>query len=92
MPLGRPHSKDYPEKYKNSFELYQLTQPQAPIGGPLADQDAAYLEWAITQQQDGFEKGEIITIGALAEGLEKSRTIASKGVEQLVAKGMLARP
>jgi hypothetical protein len=92
MPLGRPHSKDYPEKYKNSFELYQLTQPQLPVGSHLADQVAAYLEWAITQQQDGFEKGEIINIGALAEGLEKSRNIASKGVEQLVAKGMLARP
>jgi len=68
MPLGRPHSKDYPEKYKNSFELYQLTQPPVPAGSPMADQVAAYLEWAIIQQQDGFEKGEIINIGALAEG------------------------
>ncbi len=91
MPLGRPHSKDYPEKYKNSFELYQLTQPQPPAGSPMADQVAAYLEWAITQGQAGFEKGEIINIGALAEGLGKSRNIASKSVEQLVAKGMLGR-
>ena len=91
MPLGRPHSKDFPEKYKNSFELYQLTQPPAPAGSPLADQVAAYLEWAIAQEQAGFEKGEIISIGALAKGLGKSRNIAAKGVEQLVTKGMLAR-
>ena len=29
MSLGRPHSNDNPEKYKDSFELYRLTQPQA---------------------------------------------------------------
>jgi len=57
----------------------------------MADQVAAYLEWAITHKQGGFEKGEIISIGALAEGLGKSRNIASKSVEQLVAKGLLGR-
>ncbi len=91
MPMGRPHSNDYPEKYKTSFELYQLTQPQPPPGSAMADQVAAYLEWAITHKQDGFAKGEIISIGALAEGLGKSRNIASKSVEQLVAKGLLGR-
>ena len=60
MALGRPHSKDYPGKYKDSFELFRLTQPKAPSGTTLADQIAAYLEWAITQKQAGFEKGEII--------------------------------
>ncbi|MEN8005854.1 MAG: hypothetical protein ABFS42_02520 [Candidatus Krumholzibacteriota bacterium] len=91
MTLGRPHSKDYPEKYRDSFALYQLTQPQTQAGSTLADQVAAYLEWAITEKQAGFEKGEIISIGALAEGLGKSRNTAAKGVEQLVAMGMLAR-
>jgi hypothetical protein len=89
--LGRPHSNDYPEKYKGSFELYLLTQPQPAAGTTLADQIAAYLEWAISQKQDGFEEGQIISIGAMAEGLGKSRNTAAKSVEQLVAKGMLAR-
>jgi hypothetical protein len=91
MSLGRPHSNDYPEKYKNSFELYRLTQPKPTPGTTLADQIAHYLEWAISQKQDGFAKGEIISIGAMAEGLEKSRNTVAKSVEQLVAKGMLAR-
>ena len=43
------------------------------------------------QKQAGFEKGEIISIGAMAEGLGKSRNTAAKSVDQLVAKGMLAR-
>lgn len=91
MALGRPTSKDFPEKYRESFELYQLTQPPTPAGSTLADQVAAYLEWAISGKQAGFEKGQIISIGALAEGLGKSRNTAAKSVEQLVAKGMLAR-
>ena len=91
MSLGRPHSNDYPEKYKDSFELYSLTQPQPPSGIILADQIAAFLEWAISQKQEGFAEGEIISIGAMAEGLGKSRNTAAKSVEQLVAKGMLAR-
>jgi biotin operon repressor len=91
MALGRPHSKDYPEKYKNSFELHRLTQATSPSGTTLADEVAAYLEWAISSKQEGFEKGEIISIGALAAGLGKSRNTAAKSVEQLVAKGMLAR-
>jgi len=91
MPLGRPQSNDDPEKYKNSFELYRLIQPKPATGTTLADQIAHYLEWAISQKQDGFAKGEIISIGAMAEGLGKSRNTAAKSVEQLVAKGMLAR-
>jgi hypothetical protein len=91
MALGRPSSNDNPEKYRESFELFRLTQPQAPSGTILADQLAHFLEWAITQKQAGFEKGEIISIGAMAEGLGKSRNTAAKSVEQLVAKGMLAR-
>lgn len=91
MALGRPHSNDNPEKYRESFELYQLTRPSTPPGSTLADQVAGYLEWAITQKQAGFEKGRIISIGALAEGLGKSRNTAAKSVEQMVAKGMLAR-
>lgn len=91
MALGRPHSKDYPEKYRNSFELYQLTETKHPPKSTLAEQVAAFLQWAITQKQEGFAKGEIISIGALAEGLGKSRNTAAKGVEQLVAMGMLAR-
>jgi hypothetical protein len=91
MALGRPHSKDSPDKYRVSFDLYQLTQPPTPKGSTLADQVAAYLEWAIRQKQNGFEKGEIISIGAMAEGLGKSRNTAAKSVEQMVAKGMLAR-
>lgn len=91
MALGRPTSNDNPDKYRESFELYRLTQPQAPSGTILADQLANYLEWAITQKQAGFAKGEIISIGAMAEGLGKSRNTAAKSVEQLVAKGMLAR-
>ena len=91
MPLGRPQSNDDPQKYKKSFELYELTQPRTPRGSTLADQVAAYLEWAITQKMDGFAKGEIISIGALAAGLGKSRNTAAKSVEQMVAKGMLAR-
>ena len=50
MALGRPHSKDFPEKYRESFDLYQLTQPRNPPGSTLADQVATYLEWAITSQ------------------------------------------
>ena len=57
----------------------------------MADQIAHYLEWAISQKQEGFEEGQIISIGAMAEGLGKSRNTAAKSVEQLVAKGMLAR-
>jgi hypothetical protein len=91
MPLGRPHSNDFPEKYRKSFELYELTQPRARTGSILADQVAVFLEWAITGKQEGFEKGEIVSIGALAAGLGKSRNTAAKSVEQLVAKGMLAR-
>jgi|GEM_PF-5562709 len=91
MALGRPHSKDNPEKYKTSFELYALTRPAQPKGSTLADQVATYLEWAITKKQAGFTRGEIISIGALAAGLGKSRNTAAKSVEQLVAKGMLAR-
>jgi hypothetical protein len=71
--------------------LYQLTQARAPAGSTLADQVAAFLEWAITTRQEGFERGEIISIGALATGLGRSRNTAAKSVEQLVAKGMLAR-
>ena len=91
MPLGRPQSKDSPEKYRESFALYKLTQPPTPKGSTLSDQVAAYLEWVIAQKKDGFEKGRIISIGALAEGLGKSRNTAAKSVEQLVSKGMLAR-
>jgi len=91
MALGRPHSNDFPEKYKESFELYRLTQPPMETPSTMSDQITAYLEWAITQKQQGFEKGQIISIGALAEGLGKSRNTAAKSVEKLVAKGMLAR-
>ncbi len=91
MALGRPHSKDFPEKYRKSFELYKLTETQAPAGSTLADQVATFLQWAISKEQEGFAKGEIISIGALAHGLDNSRNTAAKGVEQLVAMGMLAR-
>jgi len=91
MALGRPHSKDFPKKYRDSFELYKMTEKQPSAGSTLADQVAAYLQWAISREQEGFDKGEIISIGALAEGLDKSRNTAAKGVEQLVAMGMLAR-
>jgi hypothetical protein len=91
MALGRPHSNDDPDKYRKSYELYRLTEPRPPAGGTLADLVAAYLQWAISQELEGFEKGEIISIGALAQGLDKSRNTAAKGVEQLVAMGMLAR-
>jgi hypothetical protein len=91
MALGRPQSNDDPDKYRVSFELYQLTRPATPPGSTLADLVAGYLEWAITQKQAGFEKGQIVSIGALAAGLGKSRNTAAKSVEQMVAKGMLAR-
>jgi hypothetical protein len=91
MALGRPVSNDSPEKYRISYELYTVISPQSGSRATLAEEVAGFLEWAITQAEEGFAEGDLISIGALAEGLGKSRNTAAKSVEQLVAKGMVAR-
>lgn len=91
MALGRPVSNDNPEKYRESYEIFSVTRaPSAPTA-TVAEEVALFLEWAITEGEAGFAEGDIISIGALAEGLGKSRNTAAKSVEQLVAKGMVAR-
>lgn len=91
MPLGRPVSNDSPEKYRESYEIFTLTRDPAGPTATVAEEVAAFLEWAISEGESGFAEGDIISIGALAEGLGKSRNTAAKSVEQLVAKGMVAR-
>ncbi len=91
MVIGRPKSDDSPQKYHYSYELYQLTQPKLPASANAADEIGTFLEWAITEKQDGFTVGDIISIGALAQGVGKSRNTAAKSVERLVAKGMVVR-
>jgi len=92
MALGRPVSNDSPEKYRTSHDIYALTRDHGRGNSTVAEEVASFLEWAITEGEAGFSEGDIISIGALAEGLGKSRNTAAKSVEQLVAKGMVARP
>jgi hypothetical protein len=92
MAFGRPVSNDSPDKYRESYELFTLTRdPSSPLA-TVAEEVASFLEWAISEGESGFAEGDIISIGALAGGLGKSRNTAAKSVEQLVAKGMVARP
>jgi len=91
MSIGRPKSGDAPQKYQDAYELYYLTQPKLPKSANAADEIGTFLEWSITQKQDGFAVGDIISIGALATGVGKSRNTAAKSVERLVAKGMVVR-
>jgi len=91
MPIGRPKSDDAPLKYQEAYELYQLTQPKSAPSANAIEEVATFLEWAIRDGQPGFAEGDIITIGALAQGLGNSRNTAAKGVEQLVVKGMVLR-
>ncbi len=91
MTIGRPKSDDSPQKYKESFRLYQLSEPGNGQTVTAIDELTAYLEWAIAQQASGFGEGDIINVSALAKGVEKSRNTAGKSVEALVAKGMLVQ-
>lgn len=89
MSLGRPKSNDTPEKYRDSFELFQLSKPRPAAGANAVDILSDYLEWAIATELDGFRQGDIISISAVAEGVRRSRNTVAKSVEKLVTKGMI---
>ncbi len=91
MTIGRPKSDDSPLKYKDSFRLYQLSEPGHGQGTTAIDALTTFLEWAIAQQVEGFGEGDIINVSSLAKGVKKSRNTAGKSVEALVAKGMLVQ-
>ena len=89
MALGRPRSDDSPQKYQETFRLFQLSRPGYGEGTSAVEELVAYLEWAIAEGEPGFDEGDIITVTALAKGVRKSRNTAGKSVETLVNKGML---
>ena len=89
MSLGRPKSNDTPEKYRDSFELFQLSRPRHAAGANAVDVLSDYLEWAISAGIEGFRPGDIISISALAAGVSRSRNTVAKSVEKLVTKGMI---
>ena len=91
MSVGRPRTSDSPEKYRTARELHQLSSPPLPRGASAADEISAFLEWAISEQREGFREGDIINIGSLAKGLGKSRNTAAKGVERLISMGMVTK-
>ena len=91
MTIGRPKSDDTPEKYRDAYELYQLTAPQLPAGVSASEEIGTFLEWAIREERPGFAEENIISIGALATGVGKARNTVAKGVEKLVAMGMVIR-
>jgi hypothetical protein len=88
--IGRPKSDDSPEKYRESYRLYQLSEP-GHHGISAVDEISSYLEWAIAQGDPGFQEGDIISVSALAKGVQKSRNTAGKSVEMLATKGMLVQ-
>ncbi len=89
--LGRPRSGDSPEKYEASYRLFQLSEPGHGDAVSAVEDLTAFLEWAVSGSDEGFQEGDIITVSALARGVRKSRNTAGKAVEGLVTKGMLVQ-
>ncbi len=89
--MGRPKSDDTPQKYQESYRLYQLSEPGRSQDVTVIDALTAYLEWAIAAGEPGFGEGDIINVTSLAKGVKTSRNTAGKSVEALVTKGMLVQ-
>ncbi len=89
MNPGRPPSNDPPHKYTEAWELYVLSHSEGKRHSTTAERVAAFLEWVITDEQPGFEVGDIIAVGALAEGIGRSRNTAAKAIERLAKRGMV---
>jgi len=89
--IGRPKSDDAPRKYRESYRLYQFSEPTQGHDLTAIEELTAYLEWAIAQKKPGFHEGDIINVSSLAKGVNKSRNTAGKSVETLVNKGMLVQ-
>ena len=91
MNPGRPPSNDPPRKYAEAWELCLLSLADTAQRRTAAERVAAFLEWSIGTEQPGFAVGDIIAVGALAEGVGRSRNTAAKAVERLVQRGMVVR-
>lgn len=91
MTPGRPPVNDPPHKYTEAWELYLLSQADADRHASTAERVASFLEWAISDEQPGFEVGDIIAVGALAEGIARSRNTAAKAIERLARRGMVVQ-
>lgn len=91
MTPGRPPVNDPPHKYSDAWELYLLSQVDGDRHASTAERVAAFLEWAISDGQPGFDVGDIIAVGALAEGVGRSRNTAAKAIERLAKRGMVVQ-
>ena len=91
MNPGRPPSNDPPHKYADAWELYLLSHGEGQRHSTTAERVAAFLEWAISDEQPGFEVGDIIAVGALAEGIVRSRNTAAKAIDRLAKRGMVVQ-
>ena len=91
MNPGRPPSNDPPRKYAEAWEMCLLSLADTAQRRTAAERVAAFLEWAISTEQAGFAVGDIIAVGALAEGVGRSRNTAAKAVERLVQRGMVVQ-
>ena len=91
MTPGRPPVNDPPHKYTDAWELYLLSQVDGDRHASTAERVAAFLEWAISDGQPGFDVGDIIAVGALAEGVGRSRNTAAKAIERLARRGMVVQ-
>jgi biotin operon repressor len=91
MAPGRPPVNDPPHKYSDAWEMYLLSQDGGDRHASTAERVAAFLEWAISDGQPGFDVGDIIAVGALAEGVGRSRNTAAKAIERLARRGMVVQ-
>ncbi len=91
MTSGRPPSNDPPHKYSDAWELFLLSHSEGQHHSTTAERVASFLEWAIGDEQPGFEVGDIIAVGALAEGIGRSRNTAAKAIEKLAKRGMVVQ-
>lgn len=91
MNPGRPPSNDPPRKYTEAWELYLLSHSEGRRHSTTAERVASFLEWVIADEQPGFEVGDIIAVGALAEGIGRSRNTAAKAIERLAKRGMVVQ-
>lgn len=91
MNPGRPPSNDPPLKYADAWELFLLSHTEGQRHSSTAQRVAGFLEWAIADGQPGFAVGDIIAVGALAEGIGRSRNTAAKAIEKLARRGMVVQ-
>lgn len=91
MNPGRPPSNDPPLKYADAWELFLLSHSEGQRHSSTAERVAAFLEWAIGDEQPGFAVGDIIAVGALAEGIGRSRNTAAKAIEKVARRGMVVQ-